>query len=65
VNFITIHNLELDPNPDNLALYVIYMSLYIKPTSVTNYLTGIVHTLSAFYPSVNELQNSWLVWVAL
>lgn len=61
LNFIKLH--ELDPNPtsDTLALFIVFMSQSIKPTSVEVYLTGIVHYLSPIYPEIRVSRSSPLV----
>jgi hypothetical protein len=63
--FVNMHNLKLEPSPLNLALYVVYMSHHIKPSSVESYLTGICHYLSVEFPMVNQWRNDPLVRQAL
>lgn len=65
LQFVKSDNLNLESTEDNLALFIIYMSNHIKPTSVETYLTGIVYNLSPFYPSVQNTQNSPYVKQAL
>lgn len=59
--FINMHNLKLEPSPLNLALYIIYMSEHIKPSSIELYLTGICHYLSIEFPMVNQWRDNPLV----
>lgn len=61
LEFIRSHNLNLEPTEDTLALYIVYMSNHIKPTSVEVYLTGIIHYLTPFYPLIRIARNSALV----
>jgi hypothetical protein len=63
--FVNMHHLKLEPSPLNLALYVVYMSEHIKPSSVESYLTGICHYLSIEYPRVNQWREDPLVRQAL
>lgn len=52
--FVRSHKFNIEPNETTLALYVVYMSQFIKPTSIESYLTGISHYLSVFYPSMPQ-----------
>lgn len=61
LRFIELHSLNVDPTDYNLALYVVYMSQHIKPSSVEIYLTGITHSLLPFYPHVRASRSSALV----
>jgi integrase len=59
--FIRSHKLDVEPNETTLALYVVYMSQFIKPTSVESYLTGICHYLRGFYPNISNWRNAPLL----
>lgn len=61
LDFIELHNLDPEPSPLTLALYIVFMSQSIKPTSVESYLTGITHYLSAVYPCIRHNRASQLV----
>lgn len=65
LEFIQIHNLDPNPTEHTLALYVVFMSQTIKPSSVEVYLTGIVHFLTPTYPAVRAARSSRLVTQAL
>lgn len=64
-DFVLLHHLPFEPNPHTLALYIVFMSQHIKPTSVEGYLTGIIHSLLPFYPHIIEWRTSLLVRQAL
>ena len=42
------HQFFVEPSPDTLSLYIVYISHFIKPTSVDTYLSGICQ-LSFFF----------------
>ena len=61
LNFIKLHNFPLDPTPDTLSLFTVYMCHHIKPGSVATYLSGICHQLEPYFPDVRTARNSALV----
>lgn len=61
LDFIKLHHLDPDPTTDTLALYIVFMSQFIKPTSIEVYLTGIVHYLTPIYPNVRSARSSPLI----
>lgn len=61
LTFCDSHRFPLDPTPDTLSFYVVYMSHHIKPTSVETYLSGICSQLESFFPSVRALRKSPIV----
>ena len=40
-----MHDFALEPTANMLSFYVVYMAHHIKPSSVTQYLSGIINTL--------------------
>ncbi|KAJ7129203.1 hypothetical protein C8R44DRAFT_544828, partial [Mycena epipterygia] len=56
-----IHGLQLNPTPETLSLYTVYMCHHIDPRSVGNYLSGIASELEPFYPEVRQNRKSMLV----
>lgn len=58
LDFTKLHDLPLEPTEDTLALYIVYMSNHIKPTSVEVYLAGISHYLSPYYPNIRAVRQS-------
>ena len=61
LNFVTLHALPVEPTPDTLSLYTVYMCHHINPRSVNTYLSGISQQLEANFPAVKEARNSTLV----
>ena len=61
LNFIKMHDYPLDPTPDTLSLFTVYMCHHIKPGSVGTYLSGICHQLEPYFPNVRASRNSALV----
>ena len=61
VTFCRLHSFPIEPTPDTLSFYVVYMSHHIKPTSVKSYLSGICSQLEIFYPTVRITRQSQLV----
>ena len=61
ITFCNLHSLPIDPTPDTLSFYVVFLSTHIKPDSVNSYLSGICRQLEAFYPEVRRNRTSLLV----
>jgi len=61
ITFCNLHGLPIDPTPDTLSFYVVFLSTYIKPDSVNSYLSGICRQLEAFYPEVHHNRKTLLV----
>ena len=57
ISFCRLHNFPIDPTPDTLSFYTIYMAHHIKPSSVDSYLSGICNELESFHPDVRK--NRW------
>ena len=43
--FINMHHFEIEPTPDTLSYFIVYMSHHISPRSVKSYLSGLVQQL--------------------
>ncbi|KAF9040841.1 hypothetical protein BJ165DRAFT_1329972, partial [Panaeolus papilionaceus] len=56
-----LHNYPLRPTPLTMSNFILYMSEFIKPSSVSSYLTAIIHFLRPRYPDVCEVRQSSLV----
>ena len=65
ISLTTSHNLPVEPVPDTLFFYTVYMCHYINPRSVLTYLSGITQQLEPYFPTVRETRNSSLVWWTL
>ena len=61
LNFIKMHEYPLEPSPNTLSLFTVYMCHHIKPDSVGTYLSGICHQLEPYFPNVRTSRNSALV----
>ena len=61
VNFCRIHEFPVDPTPDTLSFYTVFMCHHIKPKSVESYLSGICSQLEPFFPKVLEIRRHRLV----
>ena len=59
--FCNLHHLPVDPSPDTLSFYVVFLSSHIKPDSVNSYLMGICRQLEPFYPEIRHNRKSILV----
>lgn len=53
--FISMHQFPIEPTPDSLSFFIIYMSHHIHPKSVKSYLSGLVQQLEPDYPSVRQV----------
>lgn len=56
-----MHSFPLDPTPDTLSFFVVYMSHHIEPRSVGSYLSGICDRLETYFPEARQNRNSPLV----
>ena len=61
LTFCKLHDFLIDPTPDTLSFYIVYMSHHIKPESVNSYLSGICHELENLFPHVRQTRRSQLV----
>jgi len=61
LTFCKLHDFPLEPTPDMLSFYVVFMAHHIKPNSVSQYLSGIVSSLEPHFPNVREVRNGLLV----
>ena len=61
LTFIRIHNLPVEPTPDTLSFYTVYMCHHIKPDSVSSYLSGLCQQLEPYFPDVRPSRHSILV----
>jgi hypothetical protein len=61
ISFCRSHGFAIDPTPDTLSFYTVYMSHHIKPESVNSYLSGICNQLEPYYPEARSNRRHQLV----
>ena len=60
-NFCTAHSFPIEPTPDTLSFFAVYTAHYIKPDSVSSYLSGICNMLEPHFPTICTICNGPLV----
>lgn len=63
--FCDAHNLSIDPTPDTLSFYIVYMSAEMAPRTVRTYLSGVIYALEPYYPDAKRNRSSILVSLTL
>jgi hypothetical protein len=61
LTFCHLHQRPIDPTPETLSFFTVFMSHHINPKSVDNYLSGICNNLEGFFPNIRSARNSPLV----
>ncbi|KAI0092910.1 hypothetical protein BDY19DRAFT_867929, partial [Irpex rosettiformis] len=61
LTFCKLHGFPIEPTPDTLSFFTVYMSHQIKPSSVDAYLSGISNQLEPFFPHVHQARKFPLV----
>jgi hypothetical protein len=61
LSFVRIHDFPVEPTPDTLSFYVVFMSHHIEPRSVVTYLSGICQQLEPYFPHVRASRHSPIV----
>ena len=61
LTFVRLHNLPVDPTPDTLSFFVVFMSHHIEPRSVSSYLSGICQQLEPYFEHVRHSRHTPLV----
>ncbi|KAF8595620.1 hypothetical protein BDV93DRAFT_456453 [Ceratobasidium sp. AG-I] len=64
LNFCKLHNLSIDPTPDNLSNYILWICIAdpaVAPATASGYLSGICNNLEPHYPNIRIARNSPLV----
>ena len=56
-----LHDLPVEPTPDTLSFYTVFMSHHIELRSVRNYLSGICQQLEPYFPNIRPSCLSPLV----
>jgi hypothetical protein len=60
LTFVRIHDFPIEPTPDTLSFFTVYMCHHINPSSVDTYLSGICQQLEPYFPSVRDARKSML-----
>ena len=61
LSFIKLHDFPMDPTPDTISSFTVFMSHHIEPRSVSTYLSGICQQLKPYFPNVRPAHHSPLV----
>jgi hypothetical protein len=61
LNFVKMHDFPVEPTPETLSFFTVYMCHHINPRSVNTYLSGISQQLEVHFPTVKAARNSTLV----
>ena len=61
ITFCKNHERPVEPTPDTLSFYVVYMSRFVKPDSVETYLSGICSQLEPHFPNIRVIRTHYLV----
>lgn len=61
LTFCKTHGFPVEPTPDTLSFYTVYMCHHIKPTSVDSYLSGICNQMEPLFPNIRTVRKSPLV----
>jgi hypothetical protein len=61
LTFCNMHNLPVDPTPDTLSFYAIFISSYINSKSADSYLSAICWQLEPFFPDARKNWHGLLI----
>jgi hypothetical protein len=61
LTFCHLHHRAIDPTPETLSFFTVFMCHHINPKSVDNYLSGVCNNLEGYFPNVRAARNSALV----
>ena len=61
LTFVRLHGFSVEPTPDTLSFYAVFMSDHIDPKSVNKYLSGICQQLEPYFPNVRPSRHNPLV----
>jgi hypothetical protein len=61
LNFVKLHDFPVNPTPETLSFFTVYMCHHINPRSVNTYLSGISQQLENYFLGVKDARNSTLV----
>lgn len=61
LTFVRLHDFPVEPTPDTLSFFIVYMCHHINPKSVSSYLSGVCQQLEPFFPDVRKARQTPLV----
>jgi hypothetical protein len=61
LTFCHLHQRPIDPTPETLSFFTVFMCHHINPKSIDNYLSGICNNLEGYFPNIQSTHNSPLV----
>jgi hypothetical protein len=61
LTFCHLHQIPVDPTPETLSFFTVFMCHHINPKLVDNYLSGICNNLKGFFPNIRTARNSPIV----
>jgi hypothetical protein len=61
LTFCHLHQRPIEPTPETLSFFTVFMCHHINPKSVDNYLSGVCNNLEGYFPNVRSARNSLLV----
>src|SRR5882724_9338012 len=65
LSFCKLHSFPLDPTPDTLSFFIVFMHHHIKPTSIMQHLSGTVNSLEPHFPKIRNTRQSVIVTCTL
>jgi hypothetical protein len=60
ITFVRIHDFPIEPTPDTLSFFIVFMCHHIRPKSVDSYLSGICQQLEPYFPNIRDVRKSML-----
>lgn len=61
LTFCKMHSFTVDPTPDTLSFYIVYMAHHISPKSLPSYLSGIINSIEHLFPEARANRLSAVV----
>jgi hypothetical protein len=61
LTFCHLHHRPVDPTPETLSFFTVFMCHHINPKSIDNYLSGICNNLESYFPNIQLARNSPLM----
>jgi hypothetical protein len=61
LTFCHLRHQPIDPTPETLSFFTVFMCHHINPKSVDNYLSGVCNNLEGYFPHVHASRNSALI----